>query len=486
MHKTPVLQHHSDRRMQTKFGWSGSIAAFAVVIVCLMTIHSSLLLLSSPHLCVTWPWNNDLCDALPPQVSGSENPIRFKSSRRSRRRMLAHDDESDVSDDLLQLSKQSSVPSAPLAALLAPVEVQELKRLVRFTKQRPSSALPKVQSFASNGEAVCPPKRRLVFTLSTGHTGTLWLAQVLKCSKCTGVVEHEPPPGLGSFPYVLREGREATKAARRQEKIPELEKSLQVDQLIYAETSHMFVKAWWDVITEWLARVDPNGSLYDVHFVVLRRNISSTIRSFLTDDLSWNPAVDIATSTGGEYVLHHRHMAILPPLFPHGSQDAVDEIIGYLADMELQIAKFRTAFPQYHYWDVRAEEIFTPRGAWRLLRDMGLAPVTDDCLLVLGGTQPVNDHVSWRSPELLQVDPEVWRARALLFQMRYEALGIPFPRLPHLHAVAPCEGPDDVDAVAWCEQPLPGYSVEELKEIVAVPIPMNMAAINPPTPLWHV
>jgi hypothetical protein len=493
-----VPDHHVPRTTPSGFGMLAIIAAVCLIIASVLTVYSSSSLMTNRFKMPPYatPW-----------FSKKMTSRKNKAKRSKLRRETADSaDGYPVSDADSIMALFPSPPSTPLptaqrtvdmSSLLSTEEFEELQRLVDFTRRPPEREHGDIQRVDAAGQSVCPLKRRLIFALTTGHTGTLWLVRILRCSKCAGKIEHEPKPSIVMFPELLREGRDETHDRREELKLQLLLENIHngtadaVDIGLsgyhtYAETSHMFIKSWWDVLMNWLEKADPTGELYQLDFLVVRRHLSFVIRSFLTDRMFWDPAFNVKTSTGGEYTLHHRHMAILPPLFQHGALDSIDEIIGYLADMELQIARFRSRFsgPQFRYWDVRAEELFTAIGAYRLLRDMGMAPYNDFCMFQLTYARPVNQHVSWKSPELMEVDPQVFTARVLLFQKRYEALGIPFPHLPQLQEAYQCN--TTAVTTAWCEKPVPDLSVAELQDIlVAHPaIPRNLPPVKPLVPLW--
>jgi hypothetical protein len=325
-------------------------------------------------------------------------------------------------------------------------------------------------------------KRRIILTISTGHTGTMWLVRVLRCSGHPIVAEHEPKPSLVSFHQVLLHGLNKTYQLRRDEKWPRfldmMHNATKQPGTIYAEISHMFIKSWADLFTDWLAAADPTGEIYDVDIVVLRRYLPFVMRSFLTDKQSWNPVTNLRTWSGGEYTIQHRNYAILPSLYEHGMEDSVDMLLGYLVDMELQYLAFRAKYPQFRYIDYRAEELFTVAGARKLLGILGLEPAIPRCMTILGTARPVNQHVSWKGPHLLNVTTDVFVSRFLLYKMRYEASGVPFPYMPQVNEFVPCNStsPD-----TWCEIPAPTMSIADIKKILLEnPIPNNASPVKTP------
>jgi len=111
--------------------------------------------------------------------------------------------------------------------------------------------------YGATKSATNPPpyaaKRRIIFTISTGHTGTMWLVRVLRCSSHPIVANHEAKPSLVSFHLVLLQGLARTYGVRQGEKL-----ALYVEALMnateagvgsaYADISHMFIKSWQDLV----------------------------------------------------------------------------------------------------------------------------------------------------------------------------------------------------------------------------------------------
>jgi len=335
----------------------------------------------------------------------------------------------------------------------------------------------------ATGATVAPlPKRRIILTISTGHTGTMWLVRVLRCTAHAVVAEHEPKPALVSFHELLLFGRNTSYAKREAEKLPVFLSALtnataNSNGSIYAEISHMFIKSWADVFTKWLAKVDPRGERFDVDVVVLRRYLPIVARSYLVDK-TWDPGQRLASWSGGEYLLYHRNFAILPPLAALRASDALDLVLGYLVDMEMQYLEFRRAHPTFRYIEFRAEELFTASGAVRLHQLLGTMPLKQQCVQILQTARPVNQHVSWKGPTLLELPTDIFLARALQFLERYRAAGVTLPPLPQLEDCVPC--PNASFAEPWCTVPVPAWTAANITALLHnVTIPHNTPAVDP-------
>jgi hypothetical protein len=274
-------------------------------------------------------------------------------------------------------------------------------------------------------------KKRLFFTVSTGHSGTMFLARAFKCG-VNVTAEHEQKPSVVGFPSILRRGLKATYKARQAEKLAAFVEWVdKTGDQPYADISHMTVKSWADVALDWLLQ----DERYEVNFIVLRRWLPHVVRSFLLVDV-WRPDT-VLLYNGGEYTTHHRNFALLPPLEAYNHEDSVNLVLGYVVDMELQLARFKAQYPSIRFYETRSEDLFYRNGVRRFLRAVGLEG-NERMLASIATARPVNQHVSWRAPEMLNITESVFLARASRFLAAYRAAGIPLPPMPALVNLKPC------------------------------------------------
>lgn len=144
---------------------------------------------------------------------------------------------------------------------------------------------------------------------------------------------------------------------------------------------------------------------------------------------------------GGEYSLFHRGIARLPALKPYYEHDSADLVMGHLIDQEVQLARMKEKYAalgdRLKFVDVRAEDLFSKGGVRRLLAMLGL-PANEKALAAIATTTPVNQHVSWRAPEMLNISDSTYLARVQKSVHEYRARGIALPPMPHLAQMAPC------------------------------------------------
>lgn len=254
--------------------------------------------------------------------------------------------------------------------------------------------------------------------------------------------EHESPPALVDFHILLRHGDNATFLSRRETKAPPFTRMVANLSAggILADINHMYVKSWWDIVDDWLSTVDPDGARFTVDVIVLRRWLPHVLRSMLVDRHAWLPQTPPWGYAGGEYTVFHPAVCTLPPLTAFGSLDSLDLAVGYNADMELRYTRYLNTHkaPRFRVTHWRSEELFTMDGIRRLLETLDLGPPVDRRMVELAYTKPVNQHVSWKGPEMLEVPAEAFHARVQRMAAAYDAAGVGFPRMPHLSPAAPC------------------------------------------------
>ena len=331
--------------------------------------------------------------------------------------------------------QQQPLPNGQLRAFVAaPQAVAAAPQPAQGAAAAPAPA-PAAAAAAAAAAAPArrPGKRRVYFTLSVGHSGEGFLAELLKVSSEV-TVDREAFPSLLDFAGVMHLGREATFKARKEAKVPSLEARLAATQPgHYADVNHMFAKSQVDVVMEYFAQ---RREEYEVHLVTLRRWLPQTLQYWLLEDV-WDPA-SMAQYVGGEYTLHHKPFARLPPLQPaYAAEDSVSLILGYLLDMELQFAEVRRAYPWAVYHQLRYEDLLAKNGTARTLAALDLA-VTNPLELARFEGSSVDDPLSWKDAKLRDTPVAYFQAQTELFLRGYKDRGLPLPPLPHMARLAPC------------------------------------------------
>lgn len=115
---------------------------------------------------------------------------------------------------------------------------------------------------------------------------------------------------------------------------------------VYAETSHMFIKTFFDVVLE---------EFTNVEVIVLRRDLAHVLKSFIEMGYfsdrnrhwrGWMSSPEAAT-------------AALPPIRPEATLDQFDRSIAYLLDIEARAERFKLQYPGVPLHEVTLESLNT-------------------------------------------------------------------------------------------------------------------------------
>jgi hypothetical protein len=137
-------------------------------------------------------------------------------------------------------------------------------------------------------------ERRLIFTVTSGRSGTQTLAELLACAQDTYSV-HEPDP---TFSHCLRSVQRRPDLALEflvEEKLPAI---LATGAACYAETSHLACKGFIEPMLELGLRP---------HFVILERDCRAVAKSFLRLN-----SIPERTALGQNYMLSPADPCLLP------------------------------------------------------------------------------------------------------------------------------------------------------------------------------
>lgn len=226
--------------------------------------------------------------------------------------------------------------------------------------------------------------RRLVFAASGGRSGSGYLSRVLACGD--GVMAlHEPLPKMNEgdlLDVLLRGKRSATAEDRGRRKLSGMRELLMGtdERVVYAETSHMFIKTFGDVILEELGDLDD----VNVTVVVPVRDRVDVVLSQLK--LGW-----FSPNHSGRNMWYYAPRDIDESerkLTRIGDDDALSMAVDYNADIAMRIEELRNLIEQRHNegrWsgvrilDVRLSDIAPEKreGIERFLRTVGVEPLRD-------------------------------------------------------------------------------------------------------------
>ncbi len=261
--------------------------------------------------------------------------------------------------------------------------------------------------------------KRLIFSINSGRTGSQYLKEILG-THADILSFHEAQPNM-AFGYLkLCKNRGLKETWRhRHIKVAAIKNSLRPNK-IYSETSHLFIKSFYDVVmNEFL----PKG--YRIDVIVLRRYLPNIVNSLMR--LNWE---------GCEPNWYYRLGDAISVLKrPSKKLIRMDEVLGYLFDIEAQVHHFQRLYPKVNLIDARLETIQTPEEIMGLFDKLDLSHPNEARLNQVAG-KPVNQVRLKKKPSALSDDKEAIILRRVAYMQRLmESEGIALPPLPHLDKI---------------------------------------------------
>lgn len=213
-------------------------------------------------------------------------------------------------------------------------------------------------------------RKRLIFTLTAGRTGTQYLANLLQANLDDALVRHEvldydafgfDTPELSHLLQFNTRGNTAYVQAFWQRK---LQRMLALPHATYAETSHQLMKAG---LVENLPALAAQA---DVHLILLQRDWGKTIRSYLER----HPRLDIVSRW--MWYLDPDYASNLVPSRELLAQPDIGFWYWYLCEVYTRAEYYRLQLagnPRVQVTEVSLERIATEEGAAELLTALGAA-----------------------------------------------------------------------------------------------------------------
>lgn len=186
---------------------------------------------------------------------------------------------------------------------------------------------------------------RLIFCINAGRSGSKYLSRVLSSARHTMSFHEAKPTMSGEYLHWINQYPYEETFERRKIKVEAIQEILSSSpkEKIYCETSHMFIKTFFDVA------VDAFGTQMEV--IVLRRNLASMLKSFLELGYfseknnvwkKWMSSPNAVT-------------AAIPCIDTDDRLDPCDRSIAYLIDIEARAQRFCQTYPQIKVHSVQID-----------------------------------------------------------------------------------------------------------------------------------
>lgn len=262
--------------------------------------------------------------------------------------------------------------------------------------------------------------QRLIFCINSGRSGSEYLAHLLDTAAHTdGVHEHRPSMhGYYLEPTLHAPMADSFEFRRDKERAIRDHMRERPDGHVYAETNHMFIKTFYDVVMECLS---PD---FDVRVVLLRRELPSVLRSFVSLGLFTETCEDTPKWMPGTQTYN----AVFKPPVSDGPPDQIDRILGYLIDTEARAQKFIATYPACPVIEANLEDVITEAGAFSLFAALELK-ATDATRAMVGAK--VNAREARKAEIGVSITLDECRARIASYLERCRQQGVVVPALPH-------------------------------------------------------
>jgi hypothetical protein len=271
-------------------------------------------------------------------------------------------------------------------------------------------------------------QRRYLFCINSGRSGSQYLAELLATAKDVYALHEAIPDMSGPFLNMVRKKGLANTLSARSVKVQAIHEILGElpRRTMYAETNHMFIKTFFDVIMEQLKE--------DViTVIVLRRYLPAVLKSFINMGYF---------SKRNKFWSSWMHMpgtcdsAFIPPSLGR-NPDQYDLAIGYLIDIEARAQRFIRQYPECEVHEVRLELLQNSPDVERLFEELHLQP-TPETIDTVG--RPVNER-SQRKLEIgIKTTLEYCEQRISEYIGRCQESGINVPLLPQISPSIPGPG----------------------------------------------
>jgi len=202
--------------------------------------------------------------------------------------------------------------------------------------------------------------RRLIFTISPGRAGSEYLATLLNTAANIHAL-HEPRPRMnGRLLEMAMDRPPGESYGQRRIKLLGINRSLsRLDSdTIYAETSHMFIKSFHDVVLDYYENVE---------VIILRRPLHQILKSFI--ELGFFSNINPVSARWMHQPGSTNSAAEL--LKPLDKMDQYEKCIAYLLDIEALARAFTLNHTGIKIHEITLDSITGSEGARQLFQQLG-------------------------------------------------------------------------------------------------------------------
>jgi hypothetical protein len=268
---------------------------------------------------------------------------------------------------------------------------------------------------------------RLIFCINSGRAGSEYLMHILGTAKNVSAF-HEPEPTMSTkyLSVVMKKSLAATKEERRV-KVDAIQKFLADSPpgQIYAETSNMFIKTFYDVVMDSFPREQ-------IYVVILRRDLAKVLKSFIS--LGY-----FAEPEDGWHDWMYRvpsALSIIRPPMPYEQMDMYDRTISYLIDIEAHAQAFKDKYPDCAISEVFLEQLQNMESVTCFFQQLKIEPTAETAKVV--GTR-INERKHRKDKMKVDTSDAYCRERIRNYVLLCQEHGIKLPDLIQFNDSAEAE-----------------------------------------------
>lgn len=256
---------------------------------------------------------------------------------------------------------------------------------------------------------------RLLFCINSGRSGSEYLATLLGTAKQV-VSEHEGEPCMiGDYLDLINKYKYSqTFYQRRYKSLVLKHKLLSLpSETVYADTSHMFIKTFFDTIIE---------DFYKIEVIILRRYLPKVLKSFV--ELGYFS--DKSRGWPFWFSLPNATTAAIKCIDLEKNLYQYDLCIAYLIDIEARAIRFKKQYPWIKTHEIRLESLNNPQFVKTWFEEELFITPTNQTNIVI--SQKINEKKESKKSRNITADLEYCQERIYKYIEKATSLGIEIPK----------------------------------------------------------
>ena len=261
-------------------------------------------------------------------------------------------------------------------------------------------------------------EKRFIFSINSGRAGSQYLSELLNTAPEVKSF-HEPAPNMtGPYLDFISSAPYSASYSERKIKAQAILKEVSKAEFpeVYAETTHMFIKTFFDVLVD---------SLTNIAVIHLRRKMLSTLKSFV--ELGFFSSKNQVWPDW--LVSPNAKTSAIECLAQDDKLDSIDLSIAYLIDTEARAQRFKLKYPHIPAHEIKLENLNRREDVMQLFDDLKITftSATDEMLGKI-----TNTRGDKKEKYNIQVEKGYLKKRIALYIEKYKALGLHLPQSLYL------------------------------------------------------